>query len=133
MLTLILLVTFANAEIIDYTHSDYIPISDGEVVLWDTYGHLKHVINLTEYSILVEESYQFLHIFPASHMINLLEADFDHINQLLKTISIQPRVTRSIHFLGTALKVIAGTPDFDDFQTTNIKIEELIDANKQQV
>lgn len=37
-----------------------------------------------------------------------------------------------MNFLGTALKVIAGTPDFDDYQRLQMKQDILVDSNNKQ-
>ena len=52
---------------------------------------------------------------------------------LLNTLRIHHKKARSLNFLGTALEVVAGTPDFDDFQSTKFRQEQLIEANNRQV
>jgi len=47
-------------------------------------------------------------------MRKLLDVDTDHLKTLLSVLKIHHRVARSLDFLGTALKVVAGTPDAAD-------------------
>ena len=72
-------------------------------------------------------------IFPKSHMKKILQTDIDHIESLLATIRTHHRQARSLNILGTALKIIAGTPDFDDFQTSKFQQNKLIEANNRQI
>ena len=55
------------------------------------------------------------------------------MNTLLSTLRIHHRHARSLNFLGSALKVIAGTPDFDDFEETKFNQKQLMEQNDKQV
>lgn len=44
---------------------------------------------------------------PGSHMIQILDSDIRHMRNLIATISIHLRHTRTINILGTELKVVA--------------------------
>ncbi|KAH8288282.1 hypothetical protein KR054_002709 [Drosophila jambulina] len=54
--------------------------------------------------------------FPHSHMRKLLEVDIDHAQNLLEELKIHHRMAKSLDFLGSVLKVVAGTPDADDLK-----------------
>lgn len=43
-------------KLTNYTHSDYIPVADGDVTIWDKYGYLRHTTNMTTYETYVEET-----------------------------------------------------------------------------
>lgn len=66
-------------------------------------------------------------------MKRVLRADIEHLTTLLVTLHVHYRRTRSINLLGSALKVLAGTPDFDDLQRTRLIEHDLINANNKQV
>lgn len=53
---------------------------------------------------------------------------------LLSTLNVHHRLARSLDFLGSALKVVAGTPDAADFEK-KIRFSEsqLIESNNRQV
>lgn len=125
--------TLAAARIADYSQSDYIPISDGNVVVWESHGYLRHTTNLTEFARMVEETKGLSDSFPQSHMRKLLEIDVDHISTMLSAITIHHRMARSLDFLGSALKVVAGTPDAADLEHIRITEAQLVESNNRQV
>lgn len=49
--------------------------------------------------------------FSQSHLRNILHVDTDHLKTLLSVLKVPYRVTRSLDFLETALKLVTGTPD----------------------
>jgi len=57
-----------------------------------------------------------LDMFPQSQMRKLLNFDIAHLRDMLNSLSVHHRVARSLDFLGTALKVVAGTPDVKDLE-----------------
>lgn len=121
------------ATILDYSSSHYIPIQDGDVVIFSDFETLAHITNLTSFGELVEETGRLVDLFPKSHMRKLLEADLDQIVKMMDSLAIHHRQSRSINLIGKALKYIAGTPDYDDFNEVRGKQDELISANNRQV
>lgn len=61
-----------------------------------------------------------------------LKLDAQEILHLVSTLRIHHRQTRSFNPLGTALKYIAGTPDFDDFNHLQLNQERLLENNERQ-
>lgn len=120
-------------KIIDYSHANYIPIYDGDITIWEDYGYLRHTVNLTMYDEMIKETDELTDIFPQSHMKKILVTDVNHIRTLLSTLRTHHRQARSLNFIGTALKVIAGTPDFDDFEKSKFRQEQLIESNNRQI
>lgn len=59
--------------------------------------------------------------------------DTEHIDRLLSAVNIHHRHARRLNFIGTAFKIIAGTPDFDDFEDSRLKLEQLIASNDKQI
>jgi len=66
-------------------------------------------------------------------MRKLLEIDIEHIQSLLSALRIHHRIARSLDFLGTALKVVAGTPDASDLERIKITESQLIASNNRQI
>lgn len=91
------------AQVTDYTHADYIPIVDGDILQWDEYGYLRHTTKLTDYRTITEETMKLTEMFPHSHMRKLLEIDTGHVRD------VNHRTAKILDYLGTALKVVAGT------------------------
>lgn len=116
----------------DYSNSDYIPLMDGNTVIWKEFKFLRHSSDLAMYSEIVEETKSLMNQFP--HMKKILESDIGHITSLLETVTIHHRQTRSLNILGTALKVVAGTPDFADFEALKFRQQEINESiNRQAV
>lgn len=130
---MVLLAVSISAKITDYTNSNYIPIMDGDANIWEDFEYLKHSTNLTLYSTMVKETEEMRIHFPRSHMRQILDSDIRHIRTLIATINIHHRHARSIKWLGTALKVVAGTPDFDDFENIKFTQKELIESEHRQI
>ena len=78
--------------------------------------YLRHSSNLTEFVGILDETAELAELLPQSHMRKLLDVDIDHIRNLLSVIEVHHRMARSLDFLVSALKVIAGTADAVDFQ-----------------
>ena len=114
-------------------HADYIPFYDGDIVLWDNYGYVKHIVNLTTFDGMIIETDNLTNIFPSTHMKKILNNDVTQIQTLLATLRTHHRQARSLNFLGTALKVIEGTPTFDDFNEVKFQQENLIESNNRQI
>jgi len=125
--------TVASAHITDYSKAKFIPIVDGRILVWEEFAFVRHSANLSEYRRLVEETDGKTDRFPQSHMQKLLSVDTAHLRDLLESLSIHHRVARSLDFLGKALKVVAGTPDAEDFEKIKFNEFQLIDANNRQL
>ena len=121
------------AKLIDYSNSDYIPITDGDVVIWKDFDYLRHTTNLTMYSEIADETRHLTEHFPLSHMVKILVSDVARIRDIVASFEIHHRHARSLNILGTALKVVAGTPDFDDFENVKFKQQELIESENRQI
>jgi len=122
-----------NAAILEYTASRYIPVSDGTAVIFDSYNVLAHTTNLTNFIAIVKETEKLVELFPASHMRKFLEVDLNEITKSVNSLLIHHRQARSLNFIGTALKYIAGTPDYDDLNQIHIVEGELISSNNKQI
>lgn len=72
-------------------------------------------------------------LFPRSQMRTLLEVDSNHVKDMLTNIGVHHRLARSLDFLGTALKVVAGTPDASDLENIRITEAKLVQSNNRQI
>lgn len=119
------------ARITDCAHSNYVPILDGGVLVWDQYDYLRHSANLSNCARLTDETINITDLFPQSHM--LLEVDTGHVKNLLSAIKVHNRIARSLDFLGTVLKVVAGTQDADDLERIKVIEAQFVESNNRQV
>ncbi|KQS71057.1 uncharacterized protein Dere_GG27277, partial [Drosophila erecta] len=118
-------------RITDFSHANCIPVIDGDVLVLDRRDYLRHSSNLSEYISTVDETEKLSESFPRSHMRKLLDVDIDHLRTLLSIT--HHRIARSLDFLGTALKVVAGTPDASDFLKIRMTEAQLVDSNSSQI
>lgn len=118
---------------LNYSDADYIPVYDGNLINWENYGYLKHVTNLTLYSVLRDEAANASYLLPETHMRKILIADLDQIDRLLELVNVHHRQKRGFDALGTVLKYITGTPDHDDFQRLENTEELLINEQDRQI
>lgn len=133
ILILFTLGTQGHGKILNYTNSQYIPYPDGSVAIFEDYAYLTHVTNLTVYEDILVETENLITLFPETVVLKPIRADLDQIRRLMDSVRLHHRHARSLNFLGTALKVIAGTPDFDDFNEVKTKAEQLIESHERQI
>ncbi|KAH8291738.1 hypothetical protein KR018_001182, partial [Drosophila ironensis] len=48
--------TDATVKLNDYTNANYIPIVDGDIVVWESYGYLQHATNITTYEDYADQT-----------------------------------------------------------------------------
>lgn len=130
---IVLPLRIVTAKLMDYSSSDYIPIMDGDVIVWKDFDYLRHTTNMTTYSEMADETEHLTEQFPSSHMVKILVSDVTRIRAILASFEVHHRNARSLNILGTALKVVAGTPDFDDFENVKFKQQELIESEIRQI
>lgn len=120
-------------KISDYSTADYIPLVNGDVTVWDEYGYLGHTTNLTMYELYVTETENCVCDIEQEHLKHVMTDDLERIKTLIQTLRVHHRHARSINMLGKALKVIAGNPDFDDWEQIRFKQQELVEAESRQI
>lgn len=82
---------------------------------------------------MLDETDRLTNLFPQSHLRKLLEIDIEHARNSLSALKVHYRIARAIYFLGTALKVVAGTPDAAVLERIRITESQLIESNNRQV
>jgi len=82
---------------------------------------------------MVDETAKLTELFPQSHMKKLLNVDSEHLRDMLEALGAHHRIARSLDFLGSILKVVAGTPDAGDLKKIKINEAQLISSSNRQV
>lgn len=120
---------FSN-KIIDLKDKKYVMIETDSAYVYQDTTFLYHVANLSKilspYEKLVRSVYNFEQDSAESIMINKIE---NLKSQLLPNMF---RTKRSLNFLGSALKIITGTPDHDDLIEIKTGLNMLIENNNKQ-
>jgi len=102
-------------------------------LVWEHRNYFRHSSNLTEFSTLIDETARLSALFPQSHMRKLLDVDTVHIRSILSVLKVHHRIARSLDFLGTVLKVVAGTLEGADLEMLKVSESRLIKSNNRQV
>jgi len=123
----------ASAHVTDYSQARYIPVIDGEILVWEEFAYVTHTANLSEYGRVIEETTNMIDMFPLSHMKKLLSVDTAHLQDLLESLGVHHRVARSLDFLGSMLKVVAGTPDASDLEKIKFTEMRLVESSNRQI
>ena len=123
--------SMAFTEIVDYTREDYLLLENGRVAIYNDYGRIFHVTNLTYYKEILEETQtliskeqEFVYIllnttndnYPSEKLdekeLDSLDHEIELLDSLLKEFSTNDRIyQRGINEIGTLWKWIAGTHD----------------------
>lgn len=122
----------ADVRILDYTNAQLISIRTGNVRIQTGNFRIIHIINLQTYeeTLMTIEDEIKQRLTTKSPTIPFL---IHELRKLQGTIArMKPRPRRSLNFLGTTWKWIAGTPDHDDHKIVTDEIEELLVNNNQQ-
>ncbi|KAH8265185.1 hypothetical protein KR026_010823, partial [Drosophila bipectinata] len=53
----------ATVKLNDYTNADYIPIEDGDIVVWESFGYLQHATNVTTYEDFADQTEELTRTF----------------------------------------------------------------------
>jgi hypothetical protein len=123
-----------SLQIFDYSSSSLIAIKLGNVRLTDGNFKIIHFINITDYEYCLDRINQILTRFSEFKK----DDSYNNLNFLLKKINnrlsnIKPREKRSLDFLGSTWKWIAGSPDHHDLNIITEKINNVLENNNHQV
>jgi len=124
--------TDATVKLYDFTNAVYIPIEDGDIVVWESYGYLQHATNMTTYEVYADQTETLTKTFTDDHRIPVITTDLRHIRKLVPTLKIHHRAARSINLIRTALEVIPGTPHFNDWEQIKFNRDQLLRADEGQ-
>ncbi|XP_033241581.1 uncharacterized protein [Drosophila pseudoobscura] len=131
----ILILTFViltTAEVIDYTHSDYLLLKDDrDVYTYETYAELFHITNLSFYREIIDKESKYVNKSINSDDEWEISMDLSLLKLMISEL-VPKRKERGINELGTIWKWIAGSPDHDDFLKIQNKVNELTENNNKQ-
>lgn len=121
-----------SAKVLDYSESYFIAIKDGDATIYDDFKYIVHRTNLTEYEQILAENMELLKNFMDKRETDLIMDQNRQIQRSLRILFGNKRHARSLDFIGSALKFIAGTPDRNDFDLLKTKDDMLIQNNNRQ-
>lgn len=118
----------------DYSNSQIITLRTGDAKIQTGHFKIIHDIDLRHYETAtndIETDVQ-KHIPKNYSLLPYLQFEIDQARDMLH--NLKPKSKRSLDFIGTAWKWIAGSPDHEDFATIKEKVNNvLINNNKQMV
>lgn len=117
---------------IDYTNSHFIAIADAKVATYKNYNYVVHRTNLTEYEDVITENEKLIKNLSDSREVSMVREQTREIERILETLRRHRRSARSIDILGSALKFVAGTPDHNDLNSLETRIDLLTQNNDKQ-
>lgn len=116
-----------DTEIKNLNGQKYVLTRTDDVLIYDEYSFLFHVTNLTKILTPYRQIIMRKQNFTAQEMIWMKK-----IEMITDQLNAHKRHTRSLNFLGSALKFITGNPDHDDFIKMETAINTLINNNEKQ-
>lgn len=117
---------------LDYTDSHFIAVADGNVAIYENFTYVVHRTNLTDFDTILTENREFIERFTDTRAMDMVQDQTRQIQRLLQVLRVNRRHARSIDFIGSALKFIAGTPDHADLDMLTTKEDMLIRNNNRQ-
>lgn len=123
----------SQAKILDYTIAQYVPLPKGEIAVYKSYLYLIHSIYLSGLENDIGDLRYIKNIVKDKNQVASIGADENEIRRLFSILRSSERKKRSIDFIGSALKFIAGTPDHNDLVILNEREDRLIEAEHQQI
>lgn len=119
----------------DYTNSQIVAFDSGLAKIQDGNFRIIHIIDIDKYQETINSlqnilsqnitKHHFLHPF-LTHELTEIQGYLDRLKPNVKN-------KRSLNFIGSAWKWIAGNPDHDDFEIITQKTNEVLENNNKQV
>lgn len=127
-------ITFGEIQILDYTNSQVISISTGKAKIQDGNFKLIHIIELDKHQTFLDRMRAILDKeLTNDHPLHpYLKHELDEIQTLMDSLKTN-RSKRSLNFIGSTWKWIAGNPDHDDFEVIKDKMNNVLENNNKQV
>lgn len=124
----------AEVEILDYTHSQLVVLKSGTAKIQSGNLKLIHIFQMEQYHQFLSGTLSMVqkNIPPSNPFYPLLTHELNQIENYINQISVH-KTKRSLNFIGSAWKWIAGNPDHDDFELASTKINQVIENNNKQV
>ena len=126
--------TSAGIQLLDFTNSLLVSIHTGQAKLQTGNFKLIHVIDLDEYENAIYETSSVINTdgYKQHHLFPYISHELEQIRNLIE--NLKPKNSkRSLNFIGSAWKWVAGNPDHDDFITIKQKLNNVLVNNNKQV
>lgn len=123
----------AEVKILDYSNSQIITWNAGLAKLQTGTFKLIHIIETNEYQKLIntlQETFD-RDVSPNHFLQPLLQREITELQSYIDRV--KPRSKRSLDFIGSAWKWIAGNPDHEDFEILTKKTNKVLKNNNKQV
>lgn len=118
----------------DFTNSLIVSIHLGQAKIQTGNFKIIHAIDLDEYEKITLHllSTMNIDIYKKHHLYPYISHELDQIQNLIE--NLRPRKSkRSLDFIGSAWKWVAGNPDHEDFITIKEKVTNVLENNNRQV
>lgn len=122
-------------QILDYSNSKLVALHSGLAKVQTGGFKIVHIIDLRSYDDLIGELENNIVQNITSHhpLIPYLKYTIHQIKSYLSRLKPNPKSKRSLDFLGSAWKWIAGSPDHQDFEIIQKKINNVLENDSNQV
>lgn len=124
-----------EVQILDYSNSKLVAMHSGLAKVQTGNFKIIHTIDLRSYEIIVREIEDNL-VQNVAHnhpQMSYLEYTISQIKAYISRLKPRVKSKRSLDFLGTAWKWIAGSPDHQDFEIIEKKINNVLENNSNQI
>lgn len=120
-------------KILDYSNSRIVTWNSGLTKLQTGTFRLIHIIETSEYQKLINILQETLdrEINRSHFLYPLLNREVAELQSFLDRL--KPKQKRSLNFIGSAWKFIAGSPDHEDFEILTKKTNKVLKNNNKQV
>lgn len=122
-------------QILDYSNSKLVAMHSGLAKVQTGTFKIIHTIDLRSYdNLILEIESNIVQNTNLNHpLIPYLKYTISQINSYISRLKPSLKSKRSLDFLGSAWKWIAGSPDHHDFEIIQNKMEEVLENNSNQI
>lgn len=122
-------------QILDYSNSKLVVMHAGLAKVHTGNFKIIHTIDLQNYEILVHDiEHNLVHnVSPTHPLMPFLKYTISQIKSYITRLKPRVKTKRSLDFLGTAWKWIAGSPDHQDFEIIEKKMNNVLENNSNQM
>lgn len=131
----IITITSANVQLLDYSSSQLVTIDSGQAKLQIGNFKIIHIIELEDYDNTIRRLETTINEQLRNHPLKpILLSLVNQSKNYLRRVSVnKAHSKRSLDFIGSAWKWIAGNPDHSDFNIIVEKINNVLENNNRQV
>uniref|UniRef100_A0A0K8WA11 Retrovirus-related Env polyprotein from transposon gypsy n=1 Tax=Bactrocera latifrons TaxID=174628 RepID=A0A0K8WA11_BACLA len=125
---------YGNVQILDYPSSQLVTIDAGPAKLQTGTFKIILTIELQDYDNTINRVEMTVNDKLANHLLKpILTSLIKQSKNYLDRIRINSKVRRSLDFIGSAWKWIAGNPDHADYNILMEKINNVLESNNRQL